>query len=287
VADTATGRAPSALDALLANIQRYPLLTEAEEQALGRRAQLGDLEAQQRLVEHNMRFVVRVARPFARTVPLEDLVQEGVMGMMRAAQKFDPDRGVRFVAYAAWWIKQSIRAALARDQRTVRVPINRSTQLHQIRRAVDLIGQHLGRTPTTEELAAAMGLPLETVVTLQAIDQQDVSLNEPLGPEDGIRMEERLTAEDDRDGADRRTLHEDRILAMEQLLAHLRPRDAQVIRLAYGLGTGITMTLDEIGIVLGITRERVRQLRDRAVGELRKRATPHMEALLDEVFRTP
>src|SRR5919202_2737731 len=152
------------LDFYLKEISRIPLLTVEEETALARRAFRGDVEAQERLARHNVRFVVSVAKKFQnRGVPLMDLIGEGNVGLMTAARKFDPDRGVKFISYAVWWIRQAVQAAIARHGRPVRVPLNRTADLSRLGRTTTLLKDRLGRMPTTEELARATGLTVEAV----------------------------------------------------------------------------------------------------------------------------
>src|ERR687891_1174574 len=152
------------LDFYLKEISRIPLLTVEEETALARRAFRGDVEAQERLARHNVRFVVSVAKKFQnRGVPLMDLIGEGNLGLMTAARKFDPDRGVKFISYAVWWIRQAIQAAIARQGRSVRVPLNRTADLNRLGRVTVLLTERLGRAPTTEELVEATGLTRDAV----------------------------------------------------------------------------------------------------------------------------
>jgi len=175
------------LDLYLDEISRIPLLTVDEEKALARKAFRGEIAAQERLARHNVRFVVSVAKQYQnRGVPLMDLIGEGNVGLMTAARKFDPDRGVKFISYAVWWIRQAILAALARQGRTVRVPLNRTADLSRIVRTAEYLRQTLRREPTPEEIADATKLSLEVVQSLAALNTGDVRLVAPLDP-DGDR----------------------------------------------------------------------------------------------------
>src|SRR3954464_1976710 len=166
------------LDFYLKEISRIPLLTVPEETALARRAFRGDVEAQEKLARHNVRFVVSVAKKFQnRGVPLIDLIGEGNVGLMTAARKFDPDRGVKFISYAVWWIRQAVQAAIARHGRPVRVPLNRTADLSRLGRTTTLLKDRLGRMPTTEELARATGLTVEAVRSLSALNSEAVRLD--------------------------------------------------------------------------------------------------------------
>src|SRR5215211_2971821 len=179
------------LDFYLKEISRIPLLKVEEETALARRAFKGDVEAQEKLARHNVRFVVSVAKKFQnRGVPLMDLIGEGNLGLMTAARKFDPDRGVKFISYAVWWIRQAIQAAIARHGRPVRVPLNRTADLNRLGRATALLTERLGRAPTTEELVKATGLTRDAVRSLSALHIEAVRLDHPVREtDDRGRME--------------------------------------------------------------------------------------------------
>ena len=169
------------LDFYLKDISRIPLLTVPEETALARRAIKGDIEAQEKLARHNVRFVVSVAKKFQnRGVPLMDLIGEGNVGLMTAARKFDPDRGVKFISYAVWWIRQAIQAAIARHGRPVRLPLNRTADLSRLGRVTTLLTEQLGRVPTTEELVKATGLTPEAVRSLGALHVEALRLDQPI-----------------------------------------------------------------------------------------------------------
>ena len=258
------------LDFYLQEISRIPLLTVEQETALARRAYKGDVEAQEKLARHNVRFVVSVAKKFQnRGVPLMDLIGEGNLGLMTAARKFDPDRGVKFISYAVWWIRQAIQAAIARHGRPVRVPLNRTADLNRLGRATTLLTERLGRVPTTEELIEATGLTREAVRALSALHIEALRLDHPVREADDRGRMERfvpLTQE----GTDASTMANSRTSDLEAALAALPARDAKVIRLYFGLDDGKSRTLEEIGRMMGVTRERIRQLRDRALRQLRE-----------------
>jgi RNA polymerase primary sigma factor len=266
----ATEEGRESLDFYLQEISRIPLLNGEEEKALARRAFKGDLEAQEKLARHNVRFVVSVAKKFQnRGVPLMDLIGEGNLGLMTAARKFDPDRGVKFISYAVWWIRQAIQAALARHGRPVRVPLNRTADLNRLGRTTTLLTERLGRAPTTDELVKATGLTREAVRALSALHVEAVRLDHPVREADERGRMERfvpLTQE----GTDAAMLAKSRTDDLEEALAALAPRDAKVLRLYFGLDDGNSHTLEEIGRMMGVTRERIRQLRDRALRQLRE-----------------
>jgi len=258
------------LDFYLQEISRIPLLKIEEETALARRAFKGDVEAQEKLARHNVRFVVSVAKKFQnRGVPLMDLIGEGNLGLMTAARKFDPDRGVKFISYAVWWIRQAIQAAIARHGRPVRVPLNRTADLNRLGRATSLLTERLGRAPTIEELVEATGLTRDAVRALGALHIEALRLDHPVREADDRGRMERfvpLTQE----GTDATTMANSRTTDLEAALAALPPRDAKVLRLYFGIDDGKGRTLEEIGRMMGVTRERIRQLRDRALRQLRE-----------------
>lgn len=258
------------LDQYLYEVSKTPLLTPQEEIALARRVRAGDQEAMQELAKRNLRFVISVAKKYQnRGLPLSDLIGEGNVGLLTAARKFDPDQGVKFISYAVWWIRQAILAALARQGRTVRVPLNRTADLSRIVRTAEALRQELRREPTPEELSAATGLSLEVVQSLAALNTGEVRLDAPLDPDGDRALIERFIAEDLPD-TEEKTMERFLSDEVEAALKTLPPRDAKVLRLYFGLDGGREHTLEEIGSMLGVTRERVRQLRDRALKRLRE-----------------
>ena len=258
------------LDQYLFEVSKTALLTPQQEIAIARRVRAGDQEAMQELVKRNLRFVISVAKKYQnRGMPLTDLIGEGNVGLLTAARKFDPDQGVKFISYAVWWIRQAILASLARQGRTVRVPLNRTADLSRIIRTAEALRQELRREPTPEEIGKSTGLSVDVVQSLAALNTSDVRLDAPLDPEGDRSLIERFVAETQGD-AESEVM--DRFLTeeVEQALATLPPRDAKVLRLYFGLDGGREHTLEEIGGMLGVTRERVRQLRDRALKRLRE-----------------
>ena len=258
------------LDQYLFEVSQTPLLTPQQEMAIARLVQAGDPDAMQELVKRNLRFVISVAKKYQnRGLALSDLIGEGNLGLLTAARKFDPDQGVKFISYAVWWIRQSILAALARHGRTVRVPLNRTADLSRITRAAETLRQDLRREPTPEEIAESTGLSVDVVRSLAALNTAEVRLDAPLDPEGERSLIDRFIAEEQGDPEERameKFLEEQ----VEIALRSLAPRDAKVLRLYFGLDGGREHTLEEIGGMLGVTRERVRQLRDRALKRLRE-----------------
>jgi RNA polymerase primary sigma factor len=258
------------LDQYLYEVSKTPLLTPAEEIALARKVRSGDQEAMQELAKRNLRFVISVAKKYQnRGLPLTDLIGEGNVGLLTAARKFDPDQGVKFISYAVWWIRQAILASLARQGRTVRVPLNRTADLSKIVRTAEALRQEMRREPTPEEISAATGLSLEVVQSLAALNTGEVRLDAPLDPDGDRALIERFIAEDLPD-TEEKTMERFLSDEVEDALKTLPARDAKVLRLYFGLDGGREHTLEEIGGMLGVTRERVRQLRDRALKRLRE-----------------
>lgn len=267
---TSTVEERTALDQYLRDVSKHELITPEEEIEYGRRAQAGDEDAVQRLVRANLRFVISVAKKYQnRGVSLIDLIQEGNVGLVTAARKFDPDQGVKFISYAVWWIRQAILSALANQGRAVRVPLNRASDLARIFRERERLKQELRREPTAEELAEAAKLTPEVVESLQTLNAAEIRLDAPIGDSDDSQLVERFILEE---ASEPEAAVEERLLAeqIERALDTLMPRDARVLRLYFGLEGGREHTLEEIGNVLGVTRERVRQLRDRALKRLRE-----------------
>jgi RNA polymerase primary sigma factor len=258
------------LDLYLHEVSKSPLLSPTQEIAVARQARKGDEEAMQELAVRNLRFVISVAKKYQnRGLPLVDLIGEGNIGLLTAARKFDPDHGVKFISYAVWWIRQAILAAIARHGRTVRVPLNRTADLSRVVKSSESLRQELGREPTAEEVAAAVGLSVDMVQSLAALNSADVRLDAPLAADGDRSTIERFMAEGQAD-AESEAMDQFLIEEINAALGTLPPRDAKVLRLYFGLDGGEEHTLEEIGDRFGITRERVRQLRDRALKKLRE-----------------
>ncbi len=260
----------SALDQYLQEVSKYDLITPEEEIRLARLAQKGDTEAIQRLCQANLRFVISVAKKYqGRGLPLSDLIQQGNLGLVTAAVKFDPDQGVKFISYGVWWIRQAILSALAHHGRSVRIPLNRAAELSKIMKTRQALKEDLDREPTSEEIARRLEMKPETVEMLEALNAGEVRLDAPIGDSEDSSLVERFISEDSPPAVaevEQRLLRDE----IDEALSTLRERDALVLRLYYGLGDDREHTLEEIGQKLGITRERVRQLRDRALKELRE-----------------
>lgn len=257
------------LDQYLKEISQYALINREEEAELARRIRAEDEEALDKLVRSNLRFVVSVAKKYQNQgVPLSDLINEGNLGLIRAAHKFDETKGIKFISYAVWWIRQAILQALAEQSRIVRVPLNRAGALHRIGRRSSALLQELGREPTVDEIAEGLDITQEEVERTLAISQSHLSLDAPLTPGEDNRLLDYLPDQfspGPEDEAYERALKQ----TIEEALSSLKEREAKILRLYFGLDDQDPMTLEEIGALMGITRERVRQIKEKALVRLR------------------
>jgi RNA polymerase primary sigma factor len=245
------------------------LLTVAEERELARRKDAGDEHAKQRLIEANLRLVMSVTRHYSRSgVPLLDLIQEGNLGLIRAVEKFDWTMGYKLSTYATWWIRQSIQKALAEQGRSIRLPHHASERLRKLQKARRALAQRLEREPSIEEIAAEAGVPLAKARHLLQVTEDAVSLEGPTGDGDAVLGDAIECEAIER--PDVAVAKSARGSDVRSAVGELDERMATVLRLRFGLDDGEPRTLDEIGSNLGITRERVRQLESKALGELRK-----------------
>jgi len=257
------------LDQYLREISKYPLINQAEEVSLAQRIRVGDEEALDKLVRSNLRFVVSVAKKYQNQgVSLADLINEGNLGLIRAAHKFDETKGIKFISYAVWWIRQAILQALAEQSRIVRVPLNRAGTLHRITRRSSALLQELGREPTPAEIAEGMEIPMEEVQKTLSISQNHLSLDAPLTPGEDNRLLDYLP-DTTNAGPDAETFEHALTQGIEEVLTTLKEREARILRLYFGLDEPEPLTLEEIGSRLGITRERVRQIKEKALSRLR------------------
>src|SRR5512143_1920373 len=257
------------LDQYLRDISAYPLISRDEEARLARHIRKGEEEALDKLVRSNLRFVVSVAKKYQNQgVSLADLINEGNLGLIRAAHKFDETKGIKFISYAVWWIRQAILQALAEQSRIVRVPLNRAGTLHRIGKRSSALLQELGREPTPSEIAEGMDISQEEVAKTLSISQAHLSLDAPLTPGEDNKLLDYLP-DTQNAGPDAETFEHALSQSIEGVLSTLKEREAKILRLYFGLEGQEPMTLEEIGSLLGITRERVRQIKEKALARLR------------------
>ena len=255
--------------AYLKEIGRVPLLSAEEEGVLARAAQAGDADARRQLSEANLRLVVSVAKRYAgRGLPFLDLIQEGNLGLMKAAEKFEPDRGFKFSTYATWWIRQSITRAIADQGRTIRIPVHLVESINRVKKTAGELLRKNGREPTVEEIAVRVEMEPARVRELLQLSQEPVSLETPVGEEEDAHLEDFIR--DDEAGipvdeAGRQLLRRELL----NVLKSLTPREERVIALRFGLEDGRARTLEELGQEFHVTRERVRQIEAKALRKLR------------------
>jgi RNA polymerase sigma factor (sigma-70 family) len=252
----------------LREIGRIPRLAREQEVELAQRARAGDEKAKQQLIEANLRLVVQVARRYInRGLPLPDLIEEGNLGLLRAADKFEPDRGTRFSTYATWWIRQAVTRALANQARTIRLPVHIEMLLGRYRRELSQLTQTLGRAPTSSEMAQTMGMSEEQIGELEELRLQPVSLDAPVGTDTRKLGETIVDASSDPAAALTRLLHERAELAA--VLDDLAPNERTVLRRRFGLDGDEPETLEAIGKRLDYSRERIRQIESAGLRKLR------------------
>ena len=253
----------------LKEIGRVPLLTAEQEADLARAAQAGDEQARRALSEANLRLVVSVAKRYVgRGLPFLDLIQEGNLGLMKAAEKFEPERGFKFSTYATWWIRQAITRAIADQGRTIRIPVHLVESINRVKKAAGELLRKNGREPTAEEIAVQLEMEPDRIRELLQLAQDPISLETPVGEEEDAHLEDFIQDEEAGvpvDEAGRELLRRE----LANVLKSLTPREERVLTLRFGLEDGQARTLEELGKEFNVTRERIRQIEAKALRKLR------------------
>ncbi len=269
----------------LDQIGKTPLLTLEQETALARRILKGDEEARQQMIQANLRLVVRIAKDYDNFgLSLMDLISEGNFGLIKAVERFDPDKGGKLSTYASWWIKQAIKRALATSGKTIRLPVHMVDRIAQMRRVTNQLAAELGREPHNEEIAMAMEIPLAKVVHMKSVANRATSLDQPVGEEGDATLGDLVKDESERTPFEtlRGKSDNDEIATM---LAALEPREAEILTHRFGLNGESPLTLEEVGELFKLTRERVRQLQQSALMQLRRIMTERQKLLTPEDVR--
>jgi RNA polymerase primary sigma factor len=266
------------LEHYLREISRTPLLSREEEQELGRRILKGDQAARDALVTANLRFVVSVAKVYARKTgaPIMDVINQGNLGLIEAARRFDAGRGRKFITYAVWWIRHAILKGMAEQSGAMRLPLNKSGAIRRMWRTLERMRQQMGREPTDKELASAMKMKVGDIEELKKLSVTSLSLDAPMTYDEELELGD-VVADDTEDpflvGLHYESLEQE----LGFLLSELTSRESRILRHYFGLGGREKKTLEEIGRMMGLTRERIRQIKEEALGKLRQ--APNLDEL--------
>ncbi len=254
----------------LKEISHYPLLTPEEEVSLAKAYKKSDKSAIEKMVLCNLRFVVSIAKKYQNLgVSLSDLINEGNIGLIRAAHKFDETKGVRFITYAVWWIKQAIIQYLSEQSRIVRIPLNKASAMFKMEKMLNTLAQELGRDPTTQEIMQGIDASADDLEDVLLLYQPQYSLDSSSNPQDDIILLDSIPA-DKTPGPLESVFKKDLNDAIESMLSTIKDREARILRFYYGLDNTEPMTLEKIGEIFGVTRERVRQIKEKAIKQLKQ-----------------
>ena len=265
-----TNREDKSLDKYLHDISKIPLITADEEVELAQRIKKGDQQALDKLTKSNLRFVVSVAKQYQNQgLKLPDLINEGNAGLVKAAKRFDETRGFKFISYAVWWIRQSILQALAEQSRIVRLPLNKIGTINKIRKAYAYLEQVNQRPPNAEEIARELDISVREVKSSMKNSGRHLSMDAPLKADEDFSLYD-VVSQKDSPRPDKKLMHESLSLEIERALDTLPNRESDVIKLSFGIGEKNPMTLEEIGEIFDVTRERVRQIREKGIRRLKQ-----------------
>jgi len=272
ISKSITNRETASLDKYLQEIGREELINAEQEVHLAQRIKTGDHAALEKLVKANLRFVVSVAKQYQNQgLSLPDLINEGNLGLIKAAQRFDETRGFKFISYAVWWIRQSILQALAEQSRIVRLPLNQVGSLSKIKKESNRLEQVFERTPSAEEIAEALEVPEQKIDAALKITTRYISMDAPLTEDEDTKYIDVFVSEDAQ-GTDDNLIRESLLKEIQRSLSTLTEKERQVLNLYYGIGLNHGLTLEEIGLKFELTSERVRQIKERAIRRLKQSA---------------
>lgn len=257
------------LAAYMRDIRSLPLISVKEEKVLARRIQKGNAAAREKMIQSNLRLVVKIAQDYSNYgLPLVDLISEGNIGLMKSVERFDPERGVKFSTYAAWWIKQAIKRALANQSKTIRLPVHLVDKLFRMRRISAQLTEELGREPEDKELAEELGLPVKKIAQLRRVSMRPASLNHLVGDEDSTELGDLIADDQADDPADILTSD-----TLNKSIVHLLPildeRERKILEMRFPMDGSKPMTLEDIGKTMKVTRERIRQLQNQALKKIK------------------
>jgi len=283
ISKSITNREQGALDKYLADIAKEPMISPDEEVELAQRIKMGDQIALDKLVRANLRFVVSVAKQYQNQgLSLADLINEGNVGLIKAAQRFDETKGFKFISYAVWWIRQAILQAVAEQSRMVRLPLNQVGFLSRVKKTSSYLEQLYQRKPTIKEIADELDMPEDKIEAIMKINSKEVSMDAPVSSDDDLTFIDTVVPDDNND-ADKEIVSETESAEIKRSLSVLSERERQVIIYYFGLDSNNhAYTLEEIGYMMDMTRERVRQVKDKALKKLRTRSKKSLLHVLND-----
>lgn len=270
ISKSITNRDTASLDRYLADIGKEAMLTPDEEVELARKIKNGDEYALEKLTKANLRFVVSVAKQYQNQgISLQDLINEGNVGLIKAAKRFDETRGFKFISYAVWWIRQAILQAIADQSRIVRLPLNQVGTINKIKKEIARLEQDLQRPPTFEEISESIDLAEYKIAEIMKMNTYTQSIDSPIAPDEDTKFIDTFVCEND-DDTDTQLIHESLSSEINDVLSTLTDKEQKIVKMFYGIENSHEYTLDEIGDQMDLSRERVRQIKERALKRLRQ-----------------
>ena len=282
ISKSITNREQGALDKYLADIAKEPMISPDEEVELAQKIKMGDQIALDRLVRANLRFVVSVAKQYQNQgLSLADLINEGNVGLIKAAQRFDETKGFKFISYAVWWIRQAILQAVAEQSRMVRLPLNQVGFISRVKKTASYLEQLYQRKPTIKEIADELDMPEEKIETALKVNAKEISMDAPISSDDDMTFIDTVIPDDNYE-ADKDVVSESESAEIKRSLSVLNDKERRIIIYYFGLDSNKSYTLEEIGYMMDMTRERVRQVKDKALKKLRTRSKKSLLHVLNE-----